>query len=51
MSNCGRHVLSLKKDLPFDMPHPNREGGDFAMFVLKVQRLLFTVAVKSQQMV
>ena len=26
MSNCGRHVLSLKKDLPFDMPHPNREG-------------------------
>jgi len=23
---CGRHVLSLKKDLPFDMPHPNREG-------------------------
>ena len=26
MSNCGRHVLSLKKDLPFDMPHPNKEG-------------------------
>jgi len=26
ISNCGRHVLSLKKDLPFDMPHPNREG-------------------------
>jgi len=23
---CGRHVLSLKKDLPFDMPHPNKEG-------------------------
>ena len=26
MSNCGRHVLSLKKDLPFDMPHPNKKG-------------------------
>ena len=26
MSHCGRHVLSLKKDLPFDMPHPNKEG-------------------------
>jgi len=23
---CGRHVLSLKKDLPFDMPHPNKRG-------------------------
>lgn len=26
ISNCGRHVLSLKKDLPFDMPHPNKKG-------------------------
>ena len=26
ISNCGRHVLALKKDLPFDMPHPNKEG-------------------------
>lgn len=26
MSNCGRHVLALKKDLPFDMPHPNKKG-------------------------
>jgi|TARA_B100000073_G_scaffold167723_1_gene138787 hypothetical protein len=26
ISNCGRHILALKKDLPFDMPHPNREG-------------------------
>ena len=26
ISNCGRHVLSLKKDLPFDMPHPNKQG-------------------------
>ena len=25
-ANCGRHVLSLKKDLPFDMPHPNKPG-------------------------
>ena len=24
--NCGRHVLSNKKDLPFDMPHPNKPG-------------------------
>ena len=23
---CGRHVLSNKKDLPFDMPHPNKKG-------------------------
>ena len=26
ISNCGRHVLALKKDLPFDMPHPNKKG-------------------------
>tara|TARA_B100000614_G_C14535009_1_gene488048 strand:+ start:75 stop:905 length:831 start_codon:yes stop_codon:yes gene_type:complete len=26
ISNCGRHILALKKDLPFDMPHPNKEG-------------------------
>jgi len=26
LGNCGRHRLSLKKDLPFDMPHPNKEG-------------------------
>ena len=25
-SNDGAHVLSNKKDLPFDMPHPNKEG-------------------------
>mgnify|MGYP003122453720 FL=1 len=25
-SNCGRHILSNKKDLPFDMPHPNKKG-------------------------
>ena len=25
-SNGGSHVLSNKKDLPFDMPHPNKEG-------------------------
>lgn len=23
---CGRHRLSNKKDLPFDMPHPNKKG-------------------------
>jgi hypothetical protein len=26
IGNCGRHLLSLKKDLPFDMPHPNKKG-------------------------
>jgi hypothetical protein len=26
IGSCGRHVLSLKKDLPFDMPHPNKKG-------------------------
>lgn len=26
IGNCGRDVLALKKDLPFDMPHPNKEG-------------------------
>jgi hypothetical protein len=26
IGSCGRHILALKKDLPFDMPHPNREG-------------------------
>lgn len=25
-SNGGAHVLSNKKNLPFDMPHPNKEG-------------------------
>ena len=25
-SNGGVHVLSAKKDLPFDMPHPNKPG-------------------------
>ena len=25
-SNGGSHILSNKKDLPFDMPHPNKEG-------------------------
>ena len=25
-SNGGSHVLSNKKNLPFDMPHPNKEG-------------------------
>jgi len=25
-SNGGGHVLSNKKNLPFDMPHPNKEG-------------------------
>ena len=25
-SNGGAHILSNKKDLPFDMPHPNKEG-------------------------
>ena len=25
-SNNGAHVLSNKKNLPFDMPHPNKEG-------------------------
>ena len=25
-SDTGSHVLSNKKDLPFDMPHPNKEG-------------------------
>ena len=25
-SNGGTHVLSNKKNLPFDMPHPNKEG-------------------------
>ena len=25
-SNSGTHVLSNKKNLPFDMPHPNKEG-------------------------
>ena len=25
-SNDGAHILSNKKDLPFDMPHPNKEG-------------------------
>ena len=25
-SNSGGHVLSNKKNLPFDMPHPNKEG-------------------------
>ena len=25
-SNDGGHVLSNKKNLPFDMPHPNKEG-------------------------
>ena len=25
-SNNGTHVLSNKKNLPFDMPHPNKEG-------------------------
>ncbi len=25
-SNNGAHILSNKKDLPFDMPHPNKEG-------------------------
>jgi|TARA_B100001094_G_C18164312_1_gene791140 hypothetical protein len=26
IGSCGRHVLALKKDLPFDMPHPNKDG-------------------------
>ena len=26
MSNNGGHVLSNKKNVPFDMPHPNKEG-------------------------
>ena len=26
IGGCGRHILSLKKDLPFDMPHPNKKG-------------------------
>ena len=26
-SDDGAHVLSNKKDLPFDMPHPNKKGG------------------------
>jgi len=26
MSNGGSHTLSNKKNLPFDMPHPNKEG-------------------------
>ena len=25
-SNNGAHILSSKKNLPFDMPHPNKEG-------------------------
>ena len=25
-SNGGSHILSNKKNLPFDMPHPNKEG-------------------------
>ncbi len=25
-SDSGTHILSNKKDLPFDMPHPNKEG-------------------------
>ena len=25
-SNNGTHILSNKKDLPFDMPHPNKKG-------------------------
>jgi len=26
ISNGGAHVLSMKKNLPFDMPHPNKQG-------------------------
>lgn len=26
IGSCGRHILALKKDLPFDMPHPNKKG-------------------------
>lgn len=26
ISNGGIHVLSMKKNLPFDMPHPNKKG-------------------------
>ncbi len=26
ISNGGAHVLSMKKNLPFDMPHPNKKG-------------------------
>jgi hypothetical protein len=26
VSNSGAHVLSNKKNLPFDMPHPNKKG-------------------------
>ena len=26
VGNNGRHVLSNKKNLPFDMPHPNKKG-------------------------
>ena len=25
-SNNGSHILSNKKNQPFDMPHPNKEG-------------------------